>query len=71
MRTLIDIPDSQMAALAALCERLKQPRAAVVRAALAEYLARHHQEVRQDAFGLWGPDTPDGVEYQRKARDEW
>ena len=71
MRTLIDLPDSQMAALAALCDRLKQSRAAVVRAAIAEYLARHQQEACQDAFGLWGPDTPDGIEYQRKVRAEW
>ena len=71
MRTLIDLPDSQVAALAALCDRLKQSRAAVVRAAIAEYLARHQQEACRDAFGLWGADTPDGIEYQRKVRAEW
>jgi len=71
MRTLIDLPDNQMAALTALCERLKQSRAAVVRAAVAEYLARHQRDSRQEAFGLWGPETPDGVQYQREARAEW
>ncbi len=71
MRTLIDIPDVQIRALTALCERVKQPRAVLVREAIAEYLARHQKAARQDAFGLWGPDAPDGLEYQERARAEW
>ena len=38
MRTLIDLPDTQIQALAALCERVKQPRTALIREAVAEYL---------------------------------
>ena len=71
MRTLIDIPDVQLRALAALCERTRQPRAAVVREAIAEYLARHQGSVRDDAFGLWGPEGPDGLAFQERARAEW
>jgi hypothetical protein len=33
MRTLIDLPDSQIRALADLCERVRQPRAAIIREA--------------------------------------
>ena len=71
MRTLIDIPDAQIAELGAVCERLKQPRAAVVRAAMTEYLARHHPPADGDAFGLWGLAARDGLEYQRELRAEW
>jgi hypothetical protein len=31
MRTLIDLPDTQIQALAALCEQVRQPRAAIIR----------------------------------------
>jgi len=71
MRTLVDIPDAQIAELGAVCERLQQPRAAVVRTAITEYLARHHRAAGADAFGLWGLGTPDGLAYQREARAEW
>lgn len=70
MRVLVDIPDNQLGALTALCERVRQPRAAVVRQAIAEYLARHQEQVRQDAFGLWGKG-PDGLAYQEAMRAEW
>jgi predicted transcriptional regulator len=70
-RTLIDIPDSQVRALAAVSERTKQPRAAIVRAAIAEYLAHHAWDPGADAFGLWGTDAQDGLAYQHRLRDEW
>jgi predicted transcriptional regulator len=38
MRTLVDLPDSQIQALADLCERIRQPRAAIIREAVAEFL---------------------------------
>jgi predicted transcriptional regulator len=71
MRTLIDLPDSQIQALAALGERVKQSRAAIIRDAVAEYLERHALGSPDAAFGLWGRNTPDGMSYQKKARAEW
>lgn len=71
MRTLVDIPDRQIRALAELCDKVNQPRAAVIRAAIDEYLARHTPGARDDAFGLWDARTPDGVALQRGLRDEW
>jgi len=71
MRTLIDLPDTQIQALAALCERVRQPRAAVIREAVAEYLERRTAKPSEAAYGLWGPDAADGVAYQEKARAEW
>jgi hypothetical protein len=71
MRTLVDIPDAQLGGLAALRESLKQPRAALIRAAISEYLAVHRRPALQDAFGLWGTSATDGLAYQEKVRAEW
>lgn len=71
VRALIDIPDTQIRALAALCEKVKQPRAVIIRDAIAEYLARHQRVSNDEAFGLWTADAPDGVDFQRAARTEW
>jgi predicted transcriptional regulator len=68
---LIDLPDTQIQALAALCERVKQPRAAVIREAVAEYLERHATKSEEAAYGLWGADAIDGIAYQGKIRAEW
>lgn len=71
MRTLIDLPDTQIQALAALCERVRQPRAAVIREAVAEYLERRARKPADAAYGLWGADSLDGLDYQEKGRAEW
>jgi hypothetical protein len=71
MRTLIDLPDPQIQALAALCDRVKQSRAAVIRVAVDEYLARHKPQPLQAGFGLWGTEGRDGLDYQRDIRAEW
>ena len=71
MRTLVDIPNDQLRELAALAESANKPRAAVIRAAIGEYLAARRRPALQDAFGLWGPVAPDGLAYQEKARAEW
>jgi predicted transcriptional regulator len=77
MRTLIDLPDPQIRALAALCERVNQPRAALIREAVAEYLDRHAATTAKSAFGLWGTEAMggteamDGLAYQEKVRAEW
>lgn len=71
MRTLIDLPDPDLAAMGEIAERTGQSRAAVVRQAAAEYLARHACQETADAFGLWDMRGPDGVSLQRHLRNEW
>ncbi|WP_428486060.1 ribbon-helix-helix protein, CopG family [Rhodopila sp.] len=71
MRALIDIPDTQVRALAALCEKVNQPRAAIVRDAIAEYLAKYQRAPGEEAFGLWTANAPDGIDFQRNVRAEW
>jgi hypothetical protein len=71
MRTLIDLPDAQVQALAVRCERAKLPRAALIREAIAEYLERHASKPADAAFGLWETELLDGLACQEKARAEW
>ena len=71
MRTLVDIPDSDLRELAELGRRSKRSRASLIREAVAAYLATRRGASEADAFGLWGPKVPDGLGYQRKIRSEW
>lgn len=70
MRTIVDIPDQNIAALDALCGREHISRAEAVRRAVADYLARHRDE-SDAAFGLWKGRGRDGLSYQDALRDEW
>jgi metal-responsive CopG/Arc/MetJ family transcriptional regulator len=71
MRTLIDIPDTQVKELARLSKAEKRSRAAIVRDAIADYLERRSASKEIPGFGLWKDYNIDGVEYQRKIRSEW
>ncbi len=71
MRALIDINDAQVEALDALAKRMRRSRAALIRAAIDDYLDRHRREQVGDGFGLWGKRKVDGLDYQEKVRREW
>ena len=71
MRALIDMTDAQAEALDSIAKRMRQSRAAVIRAAIDDYLDRHHREQVEDGFGLWGTRKVDGLAYQEKVRREW
>jgi predicted transcriptional regulator len=71
MRALIDMNDAQVEALDALAKRMRRSRAALIRAAIDDYLDRHRREQVEDGFGLWGRRKVDGLAYQEKARREW
>jgi metal-responsive CopG/Arc/MetJ family transcriptional regulator len=71
MRTLIDLPEQQVAALDELSKADKKPRAALIRQAVADYLVRRKAARQEDAFGLWGNKKLDGLAYQKRMRREW
>ncbi len=71
MRTLIDITELQVQALEDIARAEKLSRAAVIRAAIDEYVQRRHRVDISDAFGLWGKGGMDGLSYQEKVRSEW
>jgi metal-responsive CopG/Arc/MetJ family transcriptional regulator len=71
MRILVDMPDNQVKELARISAATKRPRAAIIREAVASYIARHKPDPMRKAFGIWRNLDIDSVEYQRKLRDEW
>jgi metal-responsive CopG/Arc/MetJ family transcriptional regulator len=71
MRTLVDLGDTQVQALDELSKKEKRSRAALIRQAIDDYLAKRHSKQDSDAFGLWGNRKVDGLAYQEKVRREW
>jgi metal-responsive CopG/Arc/MetJ family transcriptional regulator len=71
MKTLVEIPESQLKELAQIGKKRSLSRAAVIREAVTSYLADKKSAKKDDAFGLWRNKDFDSLEYQRKLRDEW
>lgn len=71
MRTIVDLPEEQIARLAELCEQERISRAEAVRRAVADYLKARHAADRGSFFGMWRSRGIDGAEYQCALRDEW
>lgn len=78
MRTIIELPESQIEALRAIEIRQNVSRAELVRQAVAEYVVTHAKADPAEAFGAWvrastGKPSArrDGVAVQRKLRAEW
>jgi len=70
MRTIIDLPENQVRALADLCESEKISRAEAVRRALAEMLSRKQNKGREQAFGAW-KKRGDSRKIVEALRREW
>jgi metal-responsive CopG/Arc/MetJ family transcriptional regulator len=71
MRTLVDIPDDDIAALDELSTRRGASRAKVIREAVRDYLVRNPPADRDAAFGIWRGMQEDGLAYQERLRSEW
>jgi predicted transcriptional regulator len=71
MRTLVDLRDAQVQKLEELSKQEKRSRAALIREAIDDFLARRLRGSEGEAFGLWGKRKVDGLAYQEKVRGEW
>ena len=71
MRILIDVGDSQLHELDELSKQEKRSRAALIREAIDDFLAKRRSKHEGDAFGLWGKRKVDGLVYQERVRSEW
>ncbi|QHN04461.1 ribbon-helix-helix domain-containing protein [Granulicella sp. WH15] len=71
MRTLVDIPEDDLNLLNQLSKAGDVPRAELVRQAIAHYLEPHRLAKKSSAFGLWADQPEDGLEFQKRLRDEW
>lgn len=70
-RILIDLSDDVIQRLDNLKQLRNQPRAELLREAIELYLDQQSTSVIRDALGLWGNQQEDGLEYERKLREEW
>ena len=71
MRTLVDIPKNDLAALNRLSKEKKVSRAGLVRQAIAQYSDRYGSKSRSSGFGLWRQSPVDALSHQERMRDEW
>ena len=72
-RFLVDIPDDDLARIDSIARSEGKSRAAVLREAVAEYIAESSKDWLEAGYGLWakyGFDE-DGMAYQTRLREEW
>jgi len=70
MRTIIDLPDPQIAALSEYCERERVSRAEAIRRAVDAMLASRLPSERAAAYGTWAP-RGDSRAIVDELRREW
>jgi metal-responsive CopG/Arc/MetJ family transcriptional regulator len=70
MRTLVDLPETELEQLNALSRERRVSRAELIRQAVSGYLEQNKTGL-EDSFGLWKAKGIDGVRYQEKLRSEW
>lgn len=70
-RILLDLSDDVLQRLDDLKQLRNKPRAELLREAVEQYLDRQSTSVIREALGLWGDKQEDGLEYERKLREEW
>ncbi len=74
MRTLVDIPEEDIAKLDALAAKEKRSRASTIRDAVKLYLVQSadNKDWIERGYGLWADrdDIPDGLEYQLAIRED-
>ncbi len=71
MRTIIDLPDDQLAALGEICAQKKVSRAGVIRQAVAGYIQQSKADKSENAFGLWKKKNLNALKHEDKIRAEW
>jgi metal-responsive CopG/Arc/MetJ family transcriptional regulator len=71
VRTIIDLPNEQLAELARICRRDGLSRAEVIRRAVDAHLSRDRSSRRDEAFGLWRNRRGDALTLERRLRREW
>jgi metal-responsive CopG/Arc/MetJ family transcriptional regulator len=70
MRTLVDLPETELEQLNALSRERRVSRAELIRRAVSGYLEQNRTGL-EETFGLWKKKAVDGVKYQERLRGEW
>jgi len=71
MRTIVELPEDQLAALRDLCVRENASRAEIIRRAVGHYLQSNQADRGGRAFGLWKKKKLNALEYEARLREEW
>lgn len=71
MRTIIDLTEEQLVALARLCEEQKISRAEAVRRAVDRLTDDRAAVPKETGFGLWKHKRLDGRKHVDRLRAEW
>jgi metal-responsive CopG/Arc/MetJ family transcriptional regulator len=71
MRTIVDLPEEQLGALARLCEEQKISRAEAVRRAVGHLIKENAKKSKDVGFGIWRHKRLDGRKFVEKLRSEW
>jgi hypothetical protein len=66
MRTLVDLGDAQLQGLDELSKKERLSRAALIRRAIDDYLAKQGDKQKGNAFGLWDKRKVDGLAIRKK-----
>lgn len=72
-KILLEIEDSKLNSLDLIVAKNNWTRSQAIRYAI-EYLLEKEKkdsDISEKAFGLWSNKSIDGLEYQKKLRDEW
>ena len=72
-RFLVDIPPDDVRRLDEIAKNEGKSRTAVIREAVASYIAESNKDWLEAGFGLWAKYgfTEDGMDYQNRLREEW
>lgn len=71
MRTIVDIPDEQLDALAIFCRKQKISRAEAVRQAVNRLLKESASPPKDLGFGVWKHKRISSRKFVDKLRSEW
>lgn len=74
MRTIIELPESQLQSLSLFCQRERISRAEAVRRAVARLLDEQRQPVANavpGAFGIWKDRADNARNLREQLRGEW
>ena len=72
-RFLVDVPAEDVRRLDEIARAEGKSRTAIIREAVAQYIAESSKDWLEAGFGLWAKYgfTEDGMDYQNRLREEW
>ena len=73
MRTIIDIPDTQIKILDKLTSQKSVSRAQIIRDAINFYIANQNKNKKafEESFGVWKNKKINSIKYVQEIRNEW